>query len=343
MEHFSADAFQHIAMQHALVAQQMHELLQLRSNLASLTSIIQQRFVAGLLLFLPWLAHSTPMSTGSCDVCLVGEPSLGLAGDSDFARFRDTSCQSPMRYKDGLPARVWRSGAVQVVQALSVIPLSLHPRSRLGERELGKLAEGLYIPIFNTMRPSRHPVVVLEVFFARNSCGFLIADVISFVETAVLSMGMSVSNPTPQTNFRSSLSGRRALAPDSAEDLQMRQDESVPGRPAMPGLGPSQAHGAAVSLGRHSASGSKRGASEAIRTLTPLPQDVNMSCTPSPLPAAPAALSLLDSASDHMGQRPVEAAEASSVADHEDTEAHTSKVRRLTRSYSMHACMSNKV
>ncbi|PNH05743.1 hypothetical protein TSOC_007971, partial [Tetrabaena socialis] len=48
------------------------------------------------------------------------------------------SCQGPVFFRNSMPGKVWRSGAVQIVQNLRILPPTLHPRSQLsGARARG--------------------------------------------------------------------------------------------------------------------------------------------------------------------------------------------------------------
>ncbi|KAG1665933.1 hypothetical protein FOA52_004523 [Chlamydomonas sp. UWO 241] len=94
---------------------------------------------------------------------------------------------SPLRYNDGLPARVWRHGCVQLVQSLSIMPAGLHPRSRLQGASLSRVASVCYVPVFDPRLASGGrcgAVAVLELFTSSGATeAMLLADVLSFVST----------------------------------------------------------------------------------------------------------------------------------------------------------------
>eukprot|EP00198_Chlamydomonas_reinhardtii_P004250 XP_001693586.1 predicted protein [Chlamydomonas reinhardtii] len=115
-----------------------------------------------------------------------------------------------------MPGKVWRSGAVQIVQNLRILPPTLHPRSQLSEEALERLAEALYIPIYDLARPLKGQVCVLEVLLStRATEAMLVADVISFIGSLLTALNLSLANPIQPPIRRSVLCGRRARAPDS--------------------------------------------------------------------------------------------------------------------------------
>ncbi len=89
------------------------------------------------------------------------------------------------------------------------------------DEDLVKLSEVLYIPVFDTLRPAKGTVSVLEVFLsAKTEQSMLCADFISFVSNSMTAVSLSLSNPQPQPVRKSALCGRRARVPDSAQDVR---------------------------------------------------------------------------------------------------------------------------
>jgi hypothetical protein len=122
----------------------------------------------------------------------------------------------------GMPGRVLRSGCVQVVQNLRIIPAVLHPRCRLPDALAGEVGEVVYVPVYDTQRPHAGPVAVLEALLsARASDSMMVASFISVAGSVLASLQLSLSNPLPQPVCRSKLEGRkpRPVHDDSAEDL----------------------------------------------------------------------------------------------------------------------------
>mmetsp|Transcript_23432 Transcript_23432/g.51442 ORF Transcript_23432/g.51442 Transcript_23432/m.51442 type:complete len:387 (-) Transcript_23432:1015-2175(-) len=213
-------------------AQLAIEALELHAKLSYLCTCTQQKFGAShICVFQAWLALGDCNSvTATTDVTLYADPSLGVVGDSCFQDFRARSCQFPLQYKNSMPGRVWRTGAVQIVQSLKIIPPCLHPRSQLKDDDLEKLAEVLYIPVFDVTRPTKGPVTVLEVFLsAKAPEAMLVADFISFITATLAAVNLSVSNPLPQPIRKSALCGRRARAPDSNSDMQQEDEKEREG------------------------------------------------------------------------------------------------------------------
>lgn len=62
--------------------------------------------------------------------CLAPPPSLRWRG-RPFLPPAPRSSQQPVFFSNSMPAKVWRSGALQIVQNIKVLPPSLHPRSQL--------------------------------------------------------------------------------------------------------------------------------------------------------------------------------------------------------------------
>eukprot|EP00879_Flechtneria_rotunda_P012035 GHRR01012569.1.p1 GENE.GHRR01012569.1~~GHRR01012569.1.p1 ORF type:complete len:424 (+),score=131.85 GHRR01012569.1:550-1821(+) len=154
---------------------------------------------------------------------LYADPELFLLGDTNFATFRLSSCKTTQFGHQGMPGRVLKSGCVQVVQNLRIIPDVLHPRSRLSEPVADHVGEIVYIPVFDTLHPHIGPVAVLEALLsARATDSMLVANFISLAGTVLSSLQLSLSNPLPQPVWRSKLEGRkpRPVHPDSSPDLQ---------------------------------------------------------------------------------------------------------------------------
>lgn len=129
---------------------------------------------------------------------------------------------SPLGFNDGLPARVWRSGAVQLVQSPPIMPPAMHPRCQLDDDTLRRIASVLYMPVFDPSGSTGRAgaVAVLEVFtVAGASDGMLDADAISYASEVLGAAGLSVSDPRPLPPRRSTLAGRRARPPASEADL----------------------------------------------------------------------------------------------------------------------------
>jgi hypothetical protein len=94
-------------------------------RLAYLCACIHQRYGSSLAMFQAWVATGELKEASTLMLTTGG---LGAASDSEFEGFRNSSCSQPLLYRDGLAPRVGRSGSVQVVQSLRVLPPSLHPR-----------------------------------------------------------------------------------------------------------------------------------------------------------------------------------------------------------------------
>lgn len=170
-----------------------------------------------------WRPKTAPQPVSWQEQQLYVDPELYLMGDACFAPFRLLSCQSRQFGHQGMPGRVLRSGCVQVVQNLRIIPDVLHPRSKLSEAVADEVGEVVYVPVFDTTRPHVGPVAVLEaLLLARATDSMLVANFISVAGSALAALQLSLSNPLPQPVRRSRLEGRKPcpVHPDSSPDLQ---------------------------------------------------------------------------------------------------------------------------
>lgn len=105
-------------------------------------------------------------------------PDLHCAGARAFWLLR--SCQSMQFGHQGMPGRVLKSGCVQVVQNLRIIPNVLHPRCRLPEAMAMGVGELLYIPVYDLHAPHAGPVAVLEALLSATATdSMLVANFIS--------------------------------------------------------------------------------------------------------------------------------------------------------------------
>eukprot|EP00879_Flechtneria_rotunda_P016787 GHRR01017570.1.p1 GENE.GHRR01017570.1~~GHRR01017570.1.p1 ORF type:complete len:206 (+),score=32.77 GHRR01017570.1:550-1167(+) len=128
---------------------------------------------------------------------LYADPELFLLGDTNFATFRLSSCKTTQFGHQGMPGRVLKSGCVQVVQNLRIIPDVLHPRSRLSEPVADHVGEIVYIPVFDTLHPHIGPVAVLEALLsARATDSMLVANFISLAGTVLSSLQVRTTTTT---------------------------------------------------------------------------------------------------------------------------------------------------
>ncbi|KAF8062105.1 WDR19 [Scenedesmus sp. PABB004] len=181
---------------------------------------------------------------------LYADPEIFLMGDAAFAPFRLASLSAPQFGHEGMPGRVLKSGCVQVVQNIRIIPDALHPRSALGAAAAEGVGETVYVPVYDPARPHAGPVAVLEALLsARATDSMLVANFISFVGSVLAALQLSLSNPLPQPVRRSRLEGRkpRPVHPDSAADLA--QAAPAPAEQAAAAAEPAAAGPAAAPCG----------------------------------------------------------------------------------------------
>lgn len=85
-----------------------------------------------------------------------------------------------------MPGRVLKSGCVQVVQNLRIIPDVLHPRCRIPDAITDQVGEVVYVPVYCVSRPHVGPMAVLEaVLSAHATDSMLVANFISIAGTAL--------------------------------------------------------------------------------------------------------------------------------------------------------------
>lgn len=174
------------------------------------------------------------------ELCIMGSPAL--------MAFRLSSCQSMQFGHQGMPGRVLKSGCVQVVQNLRIIPDVLHPRCRLPEAMAVGVGELLYIPVYDLHAPHAGPVAVLEALLSATATdSMLVANFISVMGNMLSCVQLSLSNPLPQPVRRSKLEGRkpRHIHPSSSQDLthaqQHLQQQPQPQAPCHDQAGAEQA------------------------------------------------------------------------------------------------------
>lgn len=149
-------------------------------------------------------------SSGKLVRKLYTDPVLVLLGDGRFNEFRSKSMHSVLDPMASMPGRVWRTGAVQVVQNAGMMPPGLHPRGQMSEGDLSRVAEVIYIPLFDMARPNEGPQGVLEAVLSRDATDpMLVANFISFVGATLLAMRLSLCSPAPHPVHKSCLAGRR--------------------------------------------------------------------------------------------------------------------------------------
>lgn len=106
------------------------------------------------------------------------------------------SCQRMQYGHQGMPGRVLRSGCVQVVQNLRIIPEVLHPRCRLPEAVSAGVGEVLYIPVFDLHAPHAGPVAVLEALLSATATdSMLVANFISVVGNVLSCLQVGTAGP----------------------------------------------------------------------------------------------------------------------------------------------------
>ncbi|KAG2497160.1 hypothetical protein HYH03_004750 [Edaphochlamys debaryana] len=200
------------------MAEYVRERLELSAKLAAILEKLRERFsqAQNICLCQTWLGAdgSEPINPSSVEVTLWADPRLAIVFDPLFQELRIKSCAGPVFFRNSMPGKVWRSGAVQIVQNLRILPPTLHPRSQLSEEALDRLAEALYIPIYDLDRPAKGQICVLEVLLSTRATEG-VADVISFIGSMLTALRLSLANPVQQPVRRSVLCGRRARAPDS--------------------------------------------------------------------------------------------------------------------------------
>lgn len=153
---------------------------------------------------------------------LYSDPELFIMGCAALASFRLSSCQSMQWGHQGMPGRVLRSGCVQVVQNLRIIPDVLHPRCRLPEAVADEVGEVVYVPVYDLQCPHAGPQAVLEALLSsRATDSMLVANFISVAGNVLSALQLSLSNPLPQPVRRSKLEGRkpRPVHIDSSPEL----------------------------------------------------------------------------------------------------------------------------
>lgn len=219
-------------------------LVGLVQKLGLLFQAVSHKFVtkSSICLCQAWLAATSSAAGGGNGDTATGDfalysPQPAIVGDPLFSALRLKSSQQPVKHSNSMPGKVWRSGAVQIVQNVRILPPSLHPRSQLTEEALELLSEALYIPIYDLARPHKGQVCILEVLLSsRSTETMLVAEFISFVGSVLTPLELSLSNPIPQPIKRSVLTGRRPRAPSADSDLEEEAAAAALAGPAGDGV-----------------------------------------------------------------------------------------------------------
>lgn len=134
------------------------------------------------------------------------QPMGAHLSDPQLAPFRALSCQVGIqRSALGMLGKVWGSGSLYVVQNLSIIPTSVHPRNKLPDVLLERIAESAYIPIFDLRNPSLGVVACLEVMMSSSATQELIANVISHTCDLLSQFQLSLRKPSDHPSVPSAL------------------------------------------------------------------------------------------------------------------------------------------
>lgn len=207
----------------------------LRGKLAFLLGRVAQLFNnshGNISLLQVWFPDATAVGAAPPKDALQAEyhadPELALVADPSLGTFRTASCLCHDCGRLSMPGRVFRSGCVQVVQNLRVLPSCLHPRSRLQGDLADRVAEALYLPVFDLSRPEEGPLAVLEALLSTHAAdSMLVANLMSFMGSQLSALQLSLSSPLPQPVKPSSLAGRRPRPPvDQLSDSDDDHDES---------------------------------------------------------------------------------------------------------------------
>lgn len=212
----------------ALGADWCCQLQHVKHKLAAVIASVGALVGTNLCMLQVWFDAQAPATRDGGLLC--ADPQLALLCDPLFAEFRRRSCRTHLPDTHGMPGRVWHSGCCTVVQNIHIIPPSLHPRSRLVDVQARRVAEIVYVPVYDpSSRNPSGPVAVLEAFCAADATdSMLVANLISFIGSLLTSVQLSLSSPMPQPVVRSSLAGRRSKPPaDDVPEQQMQHQHMV--------------------------------------------------------------------------------------------------------------------
>lgn len=224
-------ALQTMALPQALAASWCYQQ-QLKHRLATVIASVGAFVGTNVCMLQVWFDAQEPATRDGR--LLAADPQLALLCDPTFAEFRQRSCRTHLPDTHGMPGRVWHSGCCTVVQNIHIIPPSLHPRSRLADLQARRVAEIVYVPVYDPSGSHPYaPVAVLEAFCAADATdSMLVANLISFIGSLLTSVQLSLSSPMPQPVVRSSLAGRRSKPPADEQEQAPQQMAKQPPQPA---------------------------------------------------------------------------------------------------------------
>eukprot|EP00208_Stichococcus_sp_RCC1054_P000268 CAMPEP_0206148794 /NCGR_PEP_ID=MMETSP1473-20131121/37437_1 /ASSEMBLY_ACC=CAM_ASM_001109 /TAXON_ID=1461547 /ORGANISM="Stichococcus sp, Strain RCC1054" /LENGTH=396 /DNA_ID=CAMNT_0053546217 /DNA_START=1065 /DNA_END=2255 /DNA_ORIENTATION=- len=175
--------------------------LPLASRLSCIPAALAARFEPGTLALVQvWTSCASSWSAvakaAPASIVMRTQPMGAHLSDPLLAPFRSSSCESGiLRSAVGMLGKVWSSGSLAVVQNLSIIPTSVHPRSKLHDSLVERVSELAYIPVYDLRNPDVGVVACLEVMMSAFATQALVANVISHTCDLLSSFQLSLGKP----------------------------------------------------------------------------------------------------------------------------------------------------
>lgn len=148
---------------------------------------------------------------------LLKAEQLCLLGDASLQGFHIGCAQEGVTVSQlGPMGKVWESGAVQVVQCADSLSCDAHPRNRLPGELSGRIAECVYLPVYDrTGQVSQGVLAVVELLVRSQAADYMVvANAISCVTHLMEALQLSLSNPHQQQH--ASAPATNSAAPHTA-------------------------------------------------------------------------------------------------------------------------------
>lgn len=176
--------------------------LPLASRLSCIPAALAARFEPGTLALVQvWTScvssWSAVAKAAPATIVMRTQPMGAHLSDPLLAPFRSSSCEAGiLRSAVGMLGKVWSSGSLAVVQNLSIIPTSVHPRSKLHDSLVERVSELAYIPVYDLRNPDVGVVACLEVMMSTFATQALVANVISHTCDLLTQFQLSLGKPS---------------------------------------------------------------------------------------------------------------------------------------------------
>lgn len=209
-------------------------LIPLSQKLRCLSAALTARFPRGTLAFAQvWVSCTGRVWSGNDKskldtVVMRTDAHAACVTDAAFNAFAARSLERGITGSAiGMLGKVWSSGALAVVQNVAIIPSSVHPRDKLEGGLTERMAELVYIPIYDQAQPDAGVLACLEVAVSAVATEALVANVISEAADLLAQLQLALSKQAP-------VSSASAVSPTNTPRASPPQAQPQTPRPQLP-------------------------------------------------------------------------------------------------------------